>query len=332
MFSAEIIAASPEEAQADTGELLSGKVVCIGHHALRFPASAKVSITATYLGLRVRDEGEGDWRRVERSVRERARELKMLPSPGDESTRALYRAAGGDPDTAFADSRLVGLDVKDEQAVIAAHTQAAGYSIEVHRVLAGRHFVFEGKHANASKYPSVRDGVLAVVSRFAPLASEEVPGSDGFCTGNGVFAIRDRHDIGGDASLYATFPQHPGLRFSLSLYGLVEPVDKPSFLERVGRGLFELAASGGKVRTLHRGSREYAGQKGKLVAISMPAEDGSDQRAYKYFWHAEGKPLDPFLPEIEAELMTDTDGTSVDADTIDALWEQVMGSLQARGP
>ena len=147
-----------------------------------------------------------------------------------------------------------------------------------------------------------------------------------------MFALRDRHDVGGDASLYVTFAEYPGLRFSLSLYGLVEPGDKPSFLERAGRSIVELALTGGKVRTMHRGSRTYAGQKGKLVAISMPAEDGSDRRAYKYFWHVAGKPLDPFLPEIEAELMTDTDGTSVDADAIEALWRQIMGSLQARGP
>lgn len=204
--------------------------------------------------------------------------------------------------------------------------------MEAHRLYDGRHFVFEGKSSLAGKYAPVRDGVLKDVERFTPLPSNEVPNSNGFCTGNGVFELKDRHDVGGDAQLYVTFPAHPGLKFSLNLYGLVERSKEPSFLERVGRDLAELGGLGGNVRTLHRGSREYAGQKGALVAISTPLENGGEGRAYKYFWHADGKPLDPFLPEIEAELMTDTDSSSVDADTIEALWQQIMESLQARGP
>lgn len=310
----------------------TGELICVGHHALRLPETADVRISATYLGLGVRDEGEAEWRQVERSLRDQAREAEALPSPSSEFARTLYRAAGVDPDMAFADSGLVGFDVQGEQAVIARHTESSGYSIEAHRMYGGHHFVFEGSHANAGKYPPVRRGVLAAVARFTPLASGEVPGSGGFCTGNGVFSLKGRDDVGGDASLYVTFPEHPGLHFSLSLYGLVAAGDKPSFLERIGRGLFELGMSGGKVRTLHRGRRTHAGQKGKLVAISMPLEDGGSGHAYKYFWHADGVPQDPFRPEIEAELMTGTDASSVDAETIEALWQQIMGSLQARGP
>ncbi len=316
----------------DSRQQATGQVVCVGHHVLRLPATADVRIGVTYAGLGVRDEGKAEWQQVELSLRDQAREAKALPSPGSERSRALYRAAGVDPDAAFADSRLVGFDVQGEQAVIARHTQSSGYSIEVHRMYGGHHLVFEGSHANAGQYPAVRDGVLATAERFTPLTAGEVPASGGFCTGNGVFALRGRNDVGGDASLYVTFPEYPGLHFSLSLYGLVARGDKPSFLERVGRGFFELAMSGGKVRTLHRGTRTHAGQKGRLVAISMPLEDGGKGRAYKYFWHADGVPLDPFRPEIEAELMTDTDASSVDADTLEAIWQQVMGSLQARGP
>ncbi|GAA3926629.1 T6SS immunity protein Tli4 family protein [Luteimonas lutimaris] len=316
----------------DARQQATGKAVCVGHHALRLPATADVRISATYSGLGVRDEGKAEWQQVELSLRDQAREAKVLPSPGSERARALYRAAGVDPDVAFADSRLVGFDVQGEQAVIARHAQSSGYSIEVHRMYGGHHFVFEGSHANAGQYPVVRNGVLAAVARFTPLASGEVPDSGGFCTGNGMFALKGRNDVGGDTSLYVTFPEYPGLHFSMSLYGLVARGDEPSFLERVGRGLFELRMSGGKVRTLHRGTRTHAGQKGKLVAISMPLENGGEGRAYKYFWHADGVPQDPFRPEIEAEMMTDTDASSVDGETIEALWQQIMGSLQPRGP
>src|SRR5690606_8910218 len=246
---------------------------------------------------------------------------------------SLYRAAGVDPSFAFSDSALVGFDLLGHQAVIAEHIdQTSRFLLEVHQLFDHRHFMFQGKSNLAGKYGPVRDGVLKDVGRFTPLAEGEIPRSNGFCTGNGVVAINGPQDVGGDAQLYVTFPAHPGLKFSLSLYGLVERSQEPSFLERVGRDLMELTGFGGKVRTLHRGSRKYAGQKGQLVAVSMPSEDGSGGRAYKYFWHADGEALDPFVPEIEAELMTDTDASSVDRETVEALWNQIMGSLEARGP
>lgn len=324
---------APEEtvAGSDTHKAVDERTVCVGHHEMRLPVAADVRISATYVGLSVRDQGPAEWSEIESSLRTQAQEAEARPSPGDQDARRLYRAAGIDPELAFADSGLVGFDVFDEQAVIAEHAKStSGFTIEAHRLYEGRHFVFQGKSNQASKYVSVRDGVLDAVARFTPLAEGKVPESDGFCTGNGVFALRDRNDIGGDAQLYVTFPAYPGLSFSLSLYGLVERSEEPSFIERVGRGLVDLVLFGGKVRTLHRGSRKYAGQEGRLVAISMRSEDSGGGRAYKYFWHADGEPLDPFRPEIEAELMTDTDGSEVDADTIEVLWRQIMGSLRAR--
>jgi len=309
------------------------KSVCVGHHQLQLPSSASVHVSATYAGLRVANEGRDKWTTIESSLREREQRAKSSASPKDDVAVSIFRAGGLDPDAAFADSGLVGFELSGEQAFIAEHTgEGSQFVFEAHRLYDGSHFVFSGKHSLARDYVSIRDGVGRSVSRFTPLPANEIPQSNGFCTGNGVFALKDRKDVGGDAQLYVTFPQYPGVKFSLNLYGLVEHSEEPSFLERVGRDLMELTGFGGKMRTLHRGGRKYAGQNGQLVAVSMPAEDGSDRRAYKYFWHAAGKPLDPFLPEIEAELMTDTDGTSVDADTIEELWQQIMGSLQARGP
>jgi len=306
-----------------------GTMHCAFLH-LRSQASAQPTGSATYRGLSVRDEGKASWPQVESSLREQAREAGASPSPGDEYARAIYRAAGADPDKMFADSQLVGFDVQAGQAVIARHTEGANYSIEVHRVHAGRHLVFKGSSSNAARYPSVRDAVLDTVSRFVPLAPGDIPDSDGFCTGNGVFALKARDDVGGDASLYVTFAEYPGLRFSLSLYGLSERGDKPSLMERVGRSVVLLALSGGTIRTLHRGSRRHAGQDGALMAVSMPLEGGGQGRAYKYYWHAVGVPLDPFRPEIEAELMTGTDKSSVDGDTVERLWRQIMESLESR--
>lgn len=311
----------------------AGKVVCVGHHQIRLPANANATVTATYAGLSVRDKGAAEWEEVESSLRARARRAESSASPRSARAEAIYRAAGGDPDKAFAASGLVGFDVSDQQAIIAEHVRKSSeFAFEAHRLYGRRHFVFQGKHNEAGDYASVRDGVRKSVSRFTPLATGEIPASTGFCTGNGVFELRDRRDVGGDAQLYVTFPTHPGLKFSLSLYGLVERSKEPPFMERVGRDLMELGGLGGNVRTLHRGAREYTGQKGALVAVSMPLEEGRGAYAYKYFWHADGEPQDPFLPEIEAELMTDADASSVDADTIEELWQQIMGSLQARGP
>lgn len=307
------------------------KLICAGHHQMRLPGDAKVRISATYAGLKVSNEGRAQWKDVDTSLRERARHAKDAKSPQTERAASIYRAAGVDPDTVFADSRLVGFDIADGRAFIAEYVgKSPEFTFEAHRLYEGEHFLFGGKHSQASDYDSIRDGASKSIERFTPLSANEIPASTGFCTGNGVFALKGRDDVGGDAQVYVTFPDYPGVKFSLNLYGLVKRNEEPSFLERMGRDLAELLALGGKVRTLHRGAREYAGQKGQLVAVSMPAEDGSDRRAYKYFWHAQGKPLDPFLPEIEAELMTDSDGTSVDADAVEALWEQIMGSLEPR--
>lgn len=309
------------------------KDVCIGHHRIVLPAGASATVTATYAGLRVVDEGVAKWGDIESSLNARAGRAKSSKSPRSARAEAIYRAAGGDPDKAFATSGLVGFDVSDQEAMIAEHVnKSSEFAFEAHRLYDGRHFVFQGKHNEAGSYASVRDGVKKSIERFTPLPANEIPQSNGFCTGNGVFAIRGRHDVGGDAQLYVTFPAYPGLKFSLNLYGLVERSKEPSFMERVGRDLAELGGLGGNVRTLHRGSREYGGQKGQLVAISMPLEDGGSGHAYKYFWHADGELRDPFRPEVEAEMMTETDASSVDVDTIEALWQQIMGSLQARGP
>ena len=310
-----------------------GQAICVGHHRLLLPVGANAKVSATYKGLSVREEGRADWDLVVASLRARGRKAGSSASPRDADAEALYRAAGIDPSTAFSDSGLVGLDISDRHAVIAEHeNQTSEFVIEAHRLYGDLHFAFQGKSSQAANYARVRDGVLEDMARFTPYPANGIPKSNGFCTGNGVFALKDRHDVGGDAQLYVTFPAHPGLKFSLNLYGLVERSKEPSFMERVGRDLAELGGIGGNVHTLHRGSREYAGQKGQLVAISMPGEDGGSGNAYKYFWHADGVPQDPFRPEIEAEMMTDTDASSVDGETIEALWQQIMGSLQPRGP
>ncbi len=110
----------------------------------------------------------------------------------------------------------------------------------------------------------------------------------------------------------------PGVSFSLNMYGLVDVSREPPFAQRVARDLAELTQAVGQVSRLHEGKREYGGQAGDMVAIRVPSEDRGGDDDYKYFWHAQGRPMDPYRPEIEAELLADGAG-SVDQDALDVL-------------
>ncbi|MGY0653026.1 T6SS immunity protein Tli4 family protein [Luteimonas sp. A537] len=309
----------------------SGTPYCVGLHEVALPPGAKAKVTSTYAGLRDQDKGPARWDMVVASLRERSDAAEAKDSPRSDRTAELYRAAGANPQAAFSNSRLVGFDTSGEAAVIAEHSgPSAAFTIEAHRVQDGRHYVFEGESSQASRYPAVRDGVLETISRYSPRERDTSPPANAFCTANGYFRLKDGKDVAGDAQLVVTFPDMPGVSFSLSIYGLVEPSKEPAFAQRVARDLAELTQLGGQVKRLHEGEREYGGQTGGMVAISVPSEDPGVGDDFKYFWHAAGRPMDPYKPEIEAELLADG-ARGIDQDALDALWNKLMGGFQLRG-
>lgn len=309
---------------------LSETPFCIGLHQIDLPAGAKAKLTSTYAGLRDQDKGNARWDDVVASLRERADSAKAEDAPGSDRATELYRAAGANPQALFADSRLVGFEATGDIAIIAEHLgPSAAFTIQAHRVQNGRHYVFEGESSQASRYPAVRDGVLNAVSRYSPTERGELPPADGFCTENGYFRLKDGRDVAGDAQLVVTFPGMPGVSFSLNIYGLVEPSKEPPFAQRVARDLVELTQMGGQVESLHEGTREYAGQAGNMVAISVPSQDHGGTDDYKYFWHADGRPMDPRKPEVEAELLAEG-AHGIDREALDALWVSLMDGLQLR--
>ena len=304
--------------------------ICIGMHQIELPGNAKASITSTYAGLRDRNAGSAQWSEVVSSLRSRAEHLKSSDSPRSARADALYRAAGAKPETAFANSRLVGFDVDGQRAVIAEHLDASAvFRIESHRVIDGRHFILEGKSSQASRYPAVRDGVLDTTTRYSPGTNAKQAPSDAFCASAGWFRLKNRQDVAGDAQLVVTFPDMPGVTFSLNLHGLAEPSREPPFAQRAARDLADLSGAGGVVEPLQQGKREYGSQSGDLVAIAARSGDRADAKAYKYFWHAKGKVKDPYSPEIEAELTSDG-RTPLEAAAIENLWNGLMASFQLR--
>src|SRR5690606_22166961 len=112
-----------------------GKMICIGHHRVTLPSSAKATVVATYLGMGVKDEGPAEWGRIESSLQGRAERLQSVASPRTARAEAIYSAAGGDPEKAFADSGLVGFDVTGKQAIIAEHiNRSSEFAFEAHRL------------------------------------------------------------------------------------------------------------------------------------------------------------------------------------------------------
>src|SRR5690606_32251157 len=129
---------------------------CIGLHELHLPTGAKPRLSTIYAGLRDRDHGSARWGEVLASLQDRAETARTTEMPRRSRAAELYRAAGVSLVAVFSDSRLVGFDAHDGAAVIAEHTgPSATFSIEVHSVLDGRHYVFEGEGSQASRYPAV---------------------------------------------------------------------------------------------------------------------------------------------------------------------------------
>ena len=303
---------------------------CIGLHELHLPVGAAPRMSAVYVGVRDLDRGAARWEEVLEALRERAQTAQSKPMSRNGRAAEIYRAAGADPETMFSDSQLVGFDVKDGVVVVAEHSgPSATFTLEAHSVLDGRHYVFEGSGSQVSRYPGIRDGVLDAVSRYRPRVSGEQPPIDAFCTVNGHFRLRGNEDVAGDAQLAVTFTDMPGVSFSLNIYGLVKASKELSFVERAARDLLELTRLGGRVKRLHSGKRSYGGQSGDIVAIRMASEDNDTGYDYKYFWHAAGRPMDAYAPEIEAELLAEG-AHGLDQDALDALWAELMEGFRLR--
>lgn len=307
-----------------------GTPYCVGVHQVLLPPGAEPRLSSTYAGLRDQDQGLAQWDAVLAWLHRRAEASASGKTPHNGRAAELYRAAGANPETAFASSNLVGFDVNSAVAVIAEHSgPSAAFNIEVHYVEEGRHFVFEGEGSQASRYPAIRDGVLDAVARFRPNTQGVPVPPDAFCTSNGHFRLEDGRDVAGDVQLVVTFQGKPGLTFALNAYGLVEPSEEPLFALRAARDLVELARNTGRVKSLHEGGRRYGGQTGQLIATSVLPEGREDGKTYRYSWHAAGRPRDPYAPEIEVELLAEG-MHGLDQVELDELWDDLMTSFQLR--
>lgn len=303
---------------------------CVGLHEISLPEDARPRLSAVYAGLRDRQEDTAEWEDVLASLREQADGARAEKSPRSDRAAELYRAAGADPKAAFSDSRLVGFDVLEGAAVLALHSgPSAAFTVQAHRVLDGRHHVFEGESSQASRYPAVRDGVVDAVSRYQPRARGTAPPAAAFCAANWYYLLKSDGDVAGDAQLVVTFARRPGVTFSLNIHGLVEPAKEPPFAQRVARDLAELTRLGGQVKQLHAGERRYGGQSGEVVAIHVSGEGAGAGGDYKYFWHAPGRPMDAYVPEIEAELVAEG-GHGIGQEELDTLWAELMEGFKLR--
>lgn len=119
-------------------------------------------------------------------------------------------------------------------------------------------------------------------------------------------------DVGGDATLVATFPDYPEVNFSIDVSGVVEPSREGGLQSRVDG---------------ERGLR-YAERDGYLAAVSAADEDGPVQ---KLFWSAEGAPGDVRKPMVEIQLMAGDPGPSpLEDGESGALWDRCMAGLRQR--
>ncbi|MFC3551854.1 T6SS immunity protein Tli4 family protein [Lysobacter cavernae] len=303
---------------------------CIGHFLVDLPTGARVKVDGSYYNVEVEQQGQAkDFSAIEGSLRKRAAELDAKKTQVPDSP--LARKMKVDGYLSVAPTRLLGFTATSEEAVLAYHsTEGSGAFIaELHKLYGNEHYRFQEKHSGAGRYPAVRDALIQTAGRFKPLRPGEVPTSSGFCVGEGLFVEEGRQDVGGRATLYATFPQHPEVKFSVDLSGLHKADNEPSLADRVGGELAHLSSQTQGLNTIRRGKESYGGQLGYEIDISAPRGGGG--RIYKYFWSAQGVPKDPLRPFIEAQLITDESAkATLNDEQIDDLWKSMVGSLRLR--
>lgn len=327
------MALAPGAVQAEESSVALGRHVCVGHMTLELPASAEVRLSGSYRGIRVeRGESAGSREMVD-ELGARAEQMRGRKVEQDPRAAALYRSGGVDPDPLFGESQLLGFDLDQEQAlaILGYHDEPGKPSIivELHRIYGQAHYILRAENMGADRYEAVREGMLRAASGFQPLHEEEIPEGPGFCVGDGLFVEESSGDVGGDATLVATFPEFSGVTFSIDVSGVAAPASKEGGLwTRIARGMGQLARVAAGVRTLRKGTERYAGRRGHLIAISV---DDEGERLQKFFWSAEGVPGDARQPTIEIQLMAGASGPSpLGDDEVGALWDSLLAGLRQR--
>lgn len=170
--------------------------------------------------------------------------------------------------------------------------------------------------------------MLRASERYRPLERGKVPDGPGFCIGSGLFVEESAHDVGGGATLSATFPEYPDVSFSIDISGVAQAASEGGLQSRVDGDLGLLGTVAAGARTLRRGQQRYASQDGYLVAISADDDEGYVQ---KYFWGAEGVPNDWRHPLVEIQLIAGDSGPSPLSDEeIDDLWDRLLEGFRLR--
>ena len=320
-------------AQAAGGVMADiGRQICVGHLMLELPVNAKVSVAGSYRGIQAERRERVGFDSLVDELGARAQRMEARKVEHDAYAAAIYRSGGVDPEGLFGESQLLGFDSDQVQelAVLGYHDKPgeATITVELHRLFDGSGYVFRVDNLGANRYAAVRDSVIRASSRFQPLHKDEAPEGPGFCVGNGLFVEDGVRDVGGDATLVATFPDYPEVSFSVDVFGVAEPSREGGLQSRIDGELGLLTRAAPGARTLRTGPQRYAERDGYLVAISASDEG---ERVQKFFWSAEGIPGDARKPMLEIQLMAGDSGPSpLDDDELGALWDRLLAGLRQR--
>lgn len=315
--------------------------ICIGRFLVDLPADAQASDSSSYQWITPHKPVRvTSFARVQQQIDGQANEFRTVRMIRNSYADELMRAGGGDPDKAYGNTQLVGLnvDVPSQEIAIGYHPDPKKPNITtvIHKVIGQRDYSFDSQDLGADDYPNTLRTLRNAAAQFRPRVIGEMPRVPGFCFDGGMFADTGPPPLRESFTLVVTFPSHPDVRFVIDARTIVKvDKDEPSLKHRVDGELGVLRASvDGHVGVLARGDLNIAGQDGYQIAISAPYDLVPNTRMLKFFWSADGVPNDVTRPFIEIDMTvqpTDDGKATIEDDAqAKALWEELIRGVRIR--
>lgn len=182
-------------------------------------------------------------------------------------------------------------------------------------------------------FPDKIDDLQRLVRQLVPNPRNTIPGEPGFCIDRAYIRDPLRADQREQITMFANFPSHPDIVFSLVLAAGVKP-DGDGLLKRGAAAEDELPLTERwRLTRLRAAHRQIGGLTGEeLVRRAIEANDAV---VFSFNWEVNGTENDVFTPHMTFSMITgkSNDGpvpTSMSEDAVLELWDKILSSIRVR--